>query len=94
MRPNTAIFGAHLWPKLGTSSGGDRYQSTLLATGYSCRSQVKLVDGVQLRHPVQAILGAVREPAKTGAKPRTIPREAKHAGLHQTLVDAEADQMG
>ena len=73
---------------------GTASQGTLLATGYSCRSQVKLVDGVQLRHPVQAILGAVREPAKTGAKPRTIPREAKHAGLHQTLVDAEADQMG
>ena len=66
-------FGAHLWPKLGASSGGDRYQGTLLATGYSCRSQVKLVDGVELRHPVQAILGAVREPAKYWGKAQGYP---------------------
>ncbi|MDR3430021.1 FAD-binding and (Fe-S)-binding domain-containing protein [Silvimonas sp.] len=33
---------------------------TLLATGYSCRCQVKLIDGVQLRHPLQALLQAVR----------------------------------
>lgn len=31
----------------------------LLATGYSCRSQVKLVDRVALRHPVQALAGLV-----------------------------------
>ena len=27
----------------------------LLATGYSCRSQAKIIDGVALRHPVQAL---------------------------------------
>jgi Fe-S oxidoreductase len=70
------------------------HQSPLLATGYSCRSQVKLVDGVQLQHPVQAILDAVRHPVINGANPRALPPDAKHAGLHQTLVDAEADQMG
>jgi Fe-S oxidoreductase len=32
----------------------------LLATGYSCRSQVKRLDGRQLRHPVAALLDAYR----------------------------------
>lgn len=27
-----------------------------LATGYSCRSQAKLIDGILLRHPVQELL--------------------------------------
>jgi Fe-S oxidoreductase len=33
----------------------------LLADGYSCRSQVKIIDGVRLQHPVQALLAAVRK---------------------------------
>ncbi|MDQ1079345.1 FAD-binding and (Fe-S)-binding domain-containing protein [Pseudoroseomonas cervicalis] len=33
----------------------------LLATGYSCRSQVKRFDGAQLRHPVQALLARLKE---------------------------------
>ncbi|WP_050421189.1 D-2-hydroxyglutarate dehydrogenase YdiJ [Bradyrhizobium tropiciagri] len=32
----------------------------LLATGYSCRSQVKIVDGRGLPHPAQALLACVR----------------------------------
>lgn len=32
----------------------------LLATGYSCRSQVKIVDGRALPHPAQALLARVR----------------------------------
>jgi Fe-S oxidoreductase len=32
---------------------GNRGQ--LLATGYSCRSQAKLIDGIALRHPVEAL---------------------------------------
>lgn len=35
----------------------------LLADGYSCRSQVKLIDGVTLPHPLQALLAAIRHPA-------------------------------
>jgi Fe-S oxidoreductase len=31
------------------------HHGRLLATGYSCRSQVKIIDGVALRHPVQAL---------------------------------------
>ncbi|PCK08408.1 MAG: FAD-binding oxidoreductase [Alteromonadaceae bacterium] len=33
--------------------------SQLLATGYSCRSQVKREDDTQLQHPVQALLAAI-----------------------------------
>ena len=33
----------------------------LLATGYSCRSQVKRFDNRVLRHPAQALLAAMRE---------------------------------
>jgi Fe-S oxidoreductase len=32
----------------------------LLATGYSCRSQVKIVDGQLLSHPAQALLACLR----------------------------------
>ncbi|WP_426416935.1 D-2-hydroxyglutarate dehydrogenase YdiJ [Aestuariirhabdus sp. LZHN29] len=35
--------------------------SELLATGYSCRSQVKRVDGVGLQHPAQALLALLRQ---------------------------------
>jgi FAD/FMN-containing dehydrogenase/Fe-S oxidoreductase len=67
---------------------------TLLADGYSCRSQAKLVDGVRLPHPVQALLAAIRNPAATAARPEISPRDAETAGLHQTPEDAEAAQMG
>ncbi|WP_338663104.1 FAD-binding and (Fe-S)-binding domain-containing protein [Pararoseomonas sp. SCSIO 73927] len=39
----------------------------LLATGYSCRSQVKRLDGVALRHPAQALLAAIREARGSGS---------------------------
>ncbi|PHK96729.1 hypothetical protein CR162_02160 [Pseudoroseomonas rhizosphaerae] len=38
-----------------------RQGERLLASGYSCRSQVKRFDGVQLRHPIQALLLRLRE---------------------------------
>jgi Fe-S oxidoreductase len=41
-----------------------RQTERLLADGYSCRSQAKLIDGVRLLHPVQALLAAVRAAAK------------------------------
>ncbi|HEX8908910.1 MAG TPA: FAD-binding and (Fe-S)-binding domain-containing protein [Anaeromyxobacteraceae bacterium] len=45
-----------------------------LATGYSCRSQAELVDGVRLPHPAQALLQVLRQappsiPAASGAEP-------------------------
>ncbi|WP_267356173.1 MULTISPECIES: FAD-binding and (Fe-S)-binding domain-containing protein [unclassified Methylobacterium] len=50
---------------------------TLLADGYSCRSQAKLVDGVRLRHPVQALLEHVR--SEVGAAPFHPERAAAAA---------------
>ncbi|MDN0083357.1 FAD-binding and (Fe-S)-binding domain-containing protein [Crenobacter sp. SG2305] len=38
----------------------DRGQGRLLATGYSCRCQVELIDGVKLAHPLQALLQELR----------------------------------
>jgi Fe-S oxidoreductase len=67
---------------------------TLLADGYSCRSQAKLIDGASLPHPVQALLAAIRRPAATAVRPEADPRGAETAGLHQTPIDAEAAQMG
>ena len=71
-----------------------RTSGTLLADGYSCRSQAKLVDGVELPHPVQVLLAAIRRPTATAGLPAAVPRGAEAAGLHQTPVDAEAAQMG
>jgi len=42
-------------------------QGRLLATGYSCRSQAKLIDGVRLQHPAQALLSHLQLPVATGA---------------------------
>jgi FAD/FMN-containing dehydrogenase/Fe-S oxidoreductase len=39
-----------------------RHFGRLLATGYSCRSQVKLIDGVILRHPIQMLLARLKAP--------------------------------
>jgi (R)-2-hydroxyglutarate dehydrogenase len=41
----------------------------LLADGYSCRSQVKLIDGVKLNHPVQALLAALQANPKARSRP-------------------------
>ena len=65
---------------------------TLLADGYSCRSQAKLIDGVRLLHPVQALLAAVRNPITVDSRAEPTSRDADSAGLHQTPVDAEAAQ--
>jgi FAD/FMN-containing dehydrogenase/Fe-S oxidoreductase len=46
----------------------------VLATGYSCRSQVKRPDGVALRHPAQALLATIREGRREDIA--TLPRAA------------------
>ncbi|TXM99804.1 FAD-binding oxidoreductase [Methylobacterium sp. WL64] len=63
-----AIYGLSWARHVAESPGG-----TLLADGYSCRSQARLIDGVRLRHPVQALLDHVR----TGAA--TAPFHPEHA---------------
>ena len=49
-----------------------RQGERLLASGYSCRSQVKRFDGVALRHPVQALLLRLKE----AAPPADLPLAA------------------
>ena len=51
-RMSEAIY-ASSW---GAHVADARYAGRLLATGYSCRSQVMQIDGLALRHPVQALL--------------------------------------
>jgi FAD/FMN-containing dehydrogenase/Fe-S oxidoreductase len=51
-----------------------RHVGRTLATGYSCRCQANIVDGVQLMHPVQLLLRAV----KAAAAPR-LPDAAGNA---------------
>jgi hypothetical protein len=41
-----------------------RNSSRLLATGYSCRSQVKSIDGTVLRHPIQMLLARIKAPTE------------------------------
>src|SRR5215207_789749 len=79
------------WASHVAAAGGSE---TLLADGYSCRSQAKLIEGVRLPHPVQALLAAIRRPAPPPTRPEAVPRNADTAGLHQTPDDAEAAQMG
>ena len=79
------------WAGHVAAAGGS---GTLLADGYSCRSQAKLIEGVRLPHPVQALLAAIRRPAPPPTRPEAVPRNADTAGLHQTPEDAEAAQMG
>ena len=43
--------------------------SHLLATGYSCRSQVDRFARVKLQHPAQALLNALRGPQSKGELP-------------------------
>ncbi|MBE7246821.1 MAG: hypothetical protein INR63_17905, partial [Actinomycetospora chiangmaiensis] len=63
-RPTSeAIYGLS-WARHVAEAPG----CTLLADGYSCRSQAKLVDGVRLRHPAQALLEHVRN-SGAGAAP-------------------------
>ncbi|TQV84706.1 FAD-binding oxidoreductase [Exilibacterium tricleocarpae] len=48
------IYAQSWGPAIAAGVGGER----LMATGYSCRCQVKRIDGQQLPHPVQALLQA------------------------------------
>ena len=63
-------LGAHLRPELGPPRRlGRDAAGRLLATGYSCRSQAKRLDGVALPHPAQALLQALR-PSNTADAPQ------------------------
>ncbi|MBI0535226.1 FAD-binding oxidoreductase [Roseomonas sp. KE2513] len=61
------LYGLSWAPQV--RSGGE-----VLATGFSCRSQVKRLDGVALRHPAQALLAAIREGHRESGA--TLPKAA------------------
>lgn len=57
---------------------------TLVADGYSCRSQAKLIDGVKLPHPVQALLTAIRDSIDVAGRRDRAPHSTNTSALHQT----------
>jgi FAD/FMN-containing dehydrogenase/Fe-S oxidoreductase len=67
---------------------------TLLADGYSCRSQAKLIDNVKLPHPVQALLAAIRDVNNAQGRRESTPHRADTAALHHTGIASEAAQKG
>jgi len=62
VKTSKVIFEQSWGPLLDAEGGAD---SELLATGYSCRSQVERLRERQLRHPVEVLLAQLR-PAVTG----------------------------
>jgi (R)-2-hydroxyglutarate dehydrogenase len=57
-----------------------RYTDRLVATGYSCRSQAAIVDGVHLLHPVQLLLTRLKgNPERAAAHARaTYSARSEH----------------
>ena len=54
------------------------HQGRLLASGYSCRSQAKIIDGVTLRHPVQALrVAMISGPARMLRRASDLPVYAR-----------------
>jgi hypothetical protein len=53
----------------------------LLATGYSCRSQVAHIDGVAIPHPIEALLGALNE-ERHAAPPIDVRERADFMSAH------------
>jgi len=61
-----------------------RHTGRLTATGYSCRSQVGIVDGVQLLHPVQLLLRRVKASQELRAV-RRRPHEKRADAHHEDV---------
>ena len=59
----------------------------LLATGYSCRSQVKRIDGHLLRHPAQALLSIAQSPDVRTANPYAIGGPTSTIDNHRSIVN-------
>ncbi|ANL31563.1 FAD/FMN-containing dehydrogenase protein (plasmid) [Rhizobium phaseoli] len=70
-RPIAERLYALSWkPELDAAGDAD----ILMATGYSCRSQVKEIDGRRLPHPLQVIAGIVSEKTEIRLSHTTPPR--------------------
>ena len=63
-----------------------RHAGRLVATGYSCRCQAALVDGIDLSHPIQVLLARVRAaravPADASPPPPPMPSAPTLAPEH------------
>jgi Fe-S oxidoreductase len=63
-----------------------RHAGRLVATGYSCRCQAALVDGIDLSHPIQVLLARVRAaravPADASPTPPPMPSAPTLAPEH------------
>jgi Fe-S oxidoreductase len=55
------------WARHVADAGGGGW---LVADGYSCRSQVKIIDGTRLAHPVQALLAGLRATGASVGRPK------------------------
>ena len=75
-RPTSERIYALSWQeKVAAHGQGGR----LLATGYSCRSQVKIIDGVVLRHPVQVLRTALLgQTSRASVSPTSVGLRAPH----------------
>jgi Fe-S oxidoreductase len=75
------------WARHVAAAGGS---GTLLADGYSCRSQAKLIDGAKLLHPVQALLAAIRGSKNMAGRPDSTAQRINTSGPHQAHAGSEA----
>jgi FAD/FMN-containing dehydrogenase/Fe-S oxidoreductase len=73
------IYGLSWGPILADA----RHAGRTLATGYSCRSQANLVDGLQLMHPLQLLLRALK------AGPAARSMHADHAASEREQAHHE-----
>jgi Fe-S oxidoreductase len=73
------IYGLSWGPLLADP----RHAGRTVATGYSCRCQAKMIDGVHLTHPLQLLLGAVKA-AKAS--------QAAHAGGDDSLLQEHHEE--
>jgi FAD/FMN-containing dehydrogenase/Fe-S oxidoreductase len=74
-----AIYGLSWRPVLAQA----RFAGRTLATGYSCRCQADLVDGVRLLHPIQALLRAVKAGKATHARPHAEAMVSPRPEYHE-----------
>jgi Fe-S oxidoreductase len=72
------IYGLSWGPILASASQGSR----TVATGFSCRCQAKIVDGVRLMHPIQLLLRSAKA-KRSGSTPRSHTREPQNLEHHE-----------
>jgi hypothetical protein len=74
------VYGLSRYPPLADASRAAR----TVATGYSCRSQAELVDGLRLMHPLQLLLRALNA-ASAPSRPH-VTLDATLAAEHREEV--------